>query len=483
MSELDAGQVAARLDEITRIIESIVEDRGLLAQTETEARKRFLIAAGQVSHPDKTARRQLDYAKRKHARKVKREEDQALLDQTGIRKLRSNPIFQTPRRRSKAARSPEPIGEVNTARTCYVCREKFTDVHHFYDAMCRTCGDFNHDKRSQTTDMSGRVAMVTGARVKIGYQTAILLLRAGAHVVATTRFPVDAARRYAAEADFDAWSDRLEIHGIDLRQIPAVEALCEQLNSTLPRLDFIVNNACQTVRRPPGFYDHLMTGERGLQLPAEVTGLLAPAAKAELASWSAELTQIPLVSGDETRGEMLFPTGKLDADLQQVDLRDVNSWRLEMADVPTVELLEVQLVNAVAPYLINARLKGLMMRVKTSDTHIVNASAMEGQFYRTFKSARHPHTNMAKAALNMMTRTAALDYIEHGIHMNSVDTGWVTDEDPAHHAELKRENHNFHPPLDIVDGAARLVDPMFAGLNTGEQVWGQFLKDYRPTDW
>jgi NAD(P)-dependent dehydrogenase (short-subunit alcohol dehydrogenase family) len=197
---------------------------------------------------------------------------------------------------------------------------------------------------------------------------------------------------------------------------------------------------------------------------------------------SAALSQRRYLDEDFQGGEALFPSDRYDEDLQQVDLREINSWRLRMHEVKTPELLEVQLVNAIAPYVLNARLKPLMLRTPGRHKHVVNVSAVEGQFYRTTKTDKHPHTNMAKAALNMMTRTSAPDFVKDGIHMNAVDTGWVTDEDPAAHA-ARKANLGFAPPLDIIDGAARIVDPIFNGRLTGEHVWGQFLKDYKPAPW
>ena len=263
--------------------------------------------------------------------------------------------------------------------------------------------------------------------------------------------------------------------------------------TTRDRLDFIINNACQTVRRPPDFYRHMMAEETGAlcmtcrnsvrRLLGAYEGLrgytccrkraaaLAQRRHCRSAglTHAAELSQVPLLADELAAQEAFFPEGRLDQDLQQVDLRERNSWRLMLAEVPSVELLEVHLINAVAPFILNARLKPLMLRTPERDKHIVNVSAVEGQFYRSFKTTRHPHTNMAKAALNMMTRTSAADYHADGIHMNSVDTGWVTDEDPVEIAARKTVDHRFHPPLDIVDGAARIVDPIIAGFNTGQQ--------------
>src|SRR5687768_16837684 len=244
-----------------RVLQAIDADRSILTRLSQEQRRELLTLAGLISKPDRHTLVKMAKAFRKADREATKAHDRKVIEQTGLRVQRKSsvytPLWLPP---PETEESPEQA-TLKQERTCYVCKQSFVKVHRYYDSMCEACGDFNYAKREQTADLSGQYALVTGARVKIGYQSSLKLLRAGAHVIATTRFPVDAADRYSQEPDFAEFRDRLEIHGLDLRHTPSVEVFTRFLLERLPRLDHIVNNACQTVRRPAGFFQHLVASE------------------------------------------------------------------------------------------------------------------------------------------------------------------------------------------------------------------------------
>ena len=505
------------LEEIQNCIttlEALVEDSEQLVCLSKQEKQKLFTAAGKIARPSTEERK-----KRRKDEKIAKSQglkkaDRIARRNTGIRDARLKDVFSAPKElpmdRIKSELNPEGL---SSERNCYVCKAEFTTLHHFYDSMCKSCGDLNYRKRFQTAPLNGKVALITGSRLKIGYHATLMMLRAGATVIATTRFPVDSAERFAKEDDFDNWKERLHIHGLDLRHTPSVEIFASYIEQSYDRLDILINNAAQTVRRPPGFYAHLIENEskQSHLLSEDVRTLLGnhEACKSQLTAlcqneleqgallpvaWhgqgpgiglraSAKLSQIPYNFDNSIAAAELFPKGELDVDLQQVDLRKTNSWRLKLGDIETPEMLEVQLVNAVAPFVLCNRLANLMKRDNTGEKYIVNVTAVEGKFYRFKKSDRHPHTNMAKAALNMLTHTSAGDFAKYGIFMNAVDTGWVTDEDPVELSQFKQDVHDFQPPLDIVDGAARVCDPFFDGILTGKHWVGKFLKDYFPIDW
>ena len=429
----------------------------------------------------------------------------------------------------------EVAGELNTPRGCYICHAKYTTVDAFYHWLCPNCAAMSHAKRHQRVDLRAKRALLTGGRAKIGMYIALMLLRDGAHLTITTRFPRDAARRFSELADSPEWIGRLKIVGIDLRDPTQVIALADEVAADGP-LDILINNAAQTVRRSPGAYSNLTAGEelplpRDVKLPqivqfdrisdahpANLAGTLAayqhthatdeaepqpdagrdvhapgvtpaagplnPSDALDPARSAAAMTSLALSAGQASLEAHRAGTA-VDAGGLLPDVVDTNSWKQKVEEVDPLELLEVQLCNSTAPFLLVSRLRPAMRAAVAQGArraYVVNVSAMEGQFSRRYKGPGHPHTNMAKAALNMMTRTSAGEmFATDKILMTAVDTGWITDERP-HHEKLRIAEEGWHAPLDLVDGAARVYDPIVMGEN-GIDQYGVFLKDFAEHPW
>jgi len=414
------------------------------------------------------------------------------------------------------------------ARHCYVCKAGYREVDADYHLMCAACAGHNRSQRYARIDLTGHSAVVTGGRVKIGFHTALKLLRDGAEVAVTTRFPRDAARRYAAMPDFADWADRLTVHGLDLLDLPAVLDFVELTRQRPGGLDILVNNAAQTLYRPGAYHREVRAAEDApllgpaTRLTVHASRKRAPALRDPLAPTTHTAPHLTALETSPTAAhdasltaahnashlkahktapavahealfaaareashlaahDALFPATLTDETGQQLDLRATNSWVLRDADVSPQEWLQVHVVNAFAPFLLTSRLRPLLAASPHARRHVVQVSAMEGSFSRSAKTFRHPHTNMAKASLNMLVRTVAADYARDGILMNAVDTGWVTDERP-HPSKQAQRSLGFRPPLDVIDGAARVYHPIVAA-ERGEPLIGQFLKDYRSVPW
>jgi len=421
------------------------------------------------------------------------------------------------------ASAAAPIaGTFVKARPCYICKRKYITVDAFYHQLCPECAALGHAKREASADLTGKRALLTGGRAKIGMHIALRLLRDGAHTTITTRFPRDAVRRFAAMDDAGRWLHRLRVVGIDLRDPAQVVALADSVGADGP-LDILINNAAQTVRRSPGAYSPLADAESvPLETGLWATGrgpelltlgrtsdrhphaleeaviahpLLASAHTAEVGARGStahtaainarRLTDLALAPGSSSLARLTDGTA-IDAGGLVPDLHDTNSWVQAVGDIDALELLEVQLCNSTAPFILINRLRPQLATAaraaSSGHAYVVNVSAMEGVFGRGYKGPGHPHTNMAKAAVNMLTRTSAREMFEtDGILMTSVDTGWITDERP-HPTKVRLAEEGFHAPLDLVDGAARVYDPVVRG-EAGEHLFGVFLKDYKPSAW
>jgi NAD(P)-dependent dehydrogenase (short-subunit alcohol dehydrogenase family) len=404
-------------------------------------------------------------------------------------------------------------GRLIVARACYVCKERYHDVDAFYHQLCPACAALNHQRRDARTDLNGRRALLTGGRAKIGMHIALRLLRDGAHTTITTRFPNDAVRRFTAMPDSAEWLDRLHVVGIDLRDPAQVISLADSVAAAGP-LDILVNNAAQTVRRSPQAYALLAEAEaaplpagprpeittfgRGGEERKAVTTGIGQGATADGSGAPEQAAAVPGVpaghwtptpealtalalTARSASPERIASNQAIDAGGLVPDPHPENSWSQRVDEVDPVELLEVQLCNMTAPFVLVSRLRPALAAASARRKYVVNVSAMEGQFSRGYKGPGHPHTNMAKAALNMLTRTSAQEMFSDGILMTAVDTGWITDERP-HPTKMRLAEEGFHAPLDLVDGAARVYDPIVRG-ELGEDLHGCFLKDYRPAPW
>ncbi|MBZ3905315.1 SDR family NAD(P)-dependent oxidoreductase [Streptomyces griseiscabiei] len=391
-------------------------------------------------------------------------------------------------------------GILQRPRSCYTCKTRYVEVDYFYHQLCADCARLNRGKRDARADLTGKRALLTGGRAKIGMYIALRLLRDGAHTTITTRFPKDAIRRFKAMDDSADWMHRLEVVGIDLRDPAQAVSLADQVAEAGP-LDILINNATQTVRRLPSAYAALVDGESaplpaGELPPYHVIGAFNSGAVDGLTGSAAlpvgtsgldaqRVADLALVAGNASVARHLDGTA-IDAGGLVPDVVDTNTWVQTIEQISPVELLETQLCNYTAPFILISKLRPAMAdaarKAASGRAYVVNVSAMEGVFGRGYKGAGHPNTNAAKAAMNMVTRTSAQEMFQSdGILMTSVDTGWITDERP-HFDKLRLADEGFHAPLDLVDGAARVYDPVVLG-EQGEDVYGVFLKDYAPGKW
>ena len=411
---------------------------------------------GLITKIHKKARKEI----RQSNKNILREEDKQILSATDT-------VKNFHKKDSVAASAA--TRKLNKTIPCYICKQHFDEVHFFYHKLCLSCADFNYSKREQRLDLNNRIVSITGGRIKVGYQTALKFLRDGAKVIVTTRFPVNALEEFSKEIDYSKWQDKLFIYGLDLRNIFALENFINYLKETEPYLDAIINNAAQTIKYPNEYYQPLIKAEKKIKsLPIAQQGKIIKTIESKEDIVSGEITQY-------------FPADKTDIFNQPLDLRPQNSWVLKLDEVEMSELVEVNLVNNIAPFLLNSKLKDLMCKSPFEKRFIINVTSSEGQFSYRSKTVHHPHTNMTKAALNMMTRTSAEDYAESNIIMNSVDVGWMSSGKPFEKLNQLYEE-GFTPPLDLIDGAARIYDCITQTLNN-EKFYGKLLKDFQEAEW
>ncbi len=400
-------------------------------------------------------------------------------------------------------------GELLKPRNCYICKQPYTLVDAFYHQLCPDCARFSHGKRTARTDLTGKRALLTGGRAKIGMHIALRLLRDGAHTTITTRFPRDAVRRFSALPDAGDWLHRLRVVGIDLRDPAQVIGLADSVAAQGP-LDILINNAAQTVRRSPGAYSLLADAElqplpdgplpemetfghtvdphpQALQASVDSHPLLSVAAlgaRSQSRGTGAHRGRprtardgTGLVLAGEARGRHGDRRGRTRAGREpRQQLGAVRGSGRSAGDARGAARQHDRAVPAHQPAAgVDGRVAVApeVRRERLRDGGTV-LPALQGS-----RPPAHEHGEGRAEHADPYERGEMLE--TDGILMTAVDTGWITDERP-HYTKVRLAEEGFHAPLDLVDGAARVYDPIVRG-EAGEDIHGVFLKDYEPSPW
>ena len=353
-------------------------------------------------------------------------------------------------------------------KNCYACNSKYSLAHSFYNRLCPLCSEINYKNRFREIDLTNRNVILSGGRVKIGYATALKFLRANANLTLTTRFPANALSQLQKEKDYEHWKDNLKVYGLDLRNLKAVKEFINHYVSENKYLDILVNNAAQTIKYTDEYYLPILQREQVLLKAYKNHPLL-----------SVNKTEV-------TSKKMLSINKEIKVELNRfgnpIDEREKNSWNSTLEEVPITELLEVNLINQISPYVLIQALSPLMKKSGFKYKFIVNVTSSEGQFSYDNKTIFHPHTNMTKAALNMLTRTSAKEFQNHNILMSAVDVGWVS-TGAKEGLRKKQFEAGYIPPLDPVDGASRIMHPIIEAIENDHLITGKLIKNYKEEIW
>ena len=459
----------------------------------------------------------------KDTEKKKEEEDDILVEDT--KEVEMKKYLQKKRKKLNEKNKNNNEKQKVVFKNCYICKEKFglDNIHSFYGNLCKKCGEYNYSFRTMKLDFTGRIAIVTGGRVKIGYYIATKLLSYGAKVLITSRFPKDALFKFQKDPDYEKWKNNLVIYPIDFRIFESTIKFIQFINDNFPHVDILINNAAQTIRRTASYYKYLLPIEtkdltkeedkkiikndfinlqKQLKESESTTKLNNPSqAKKEIQN-----ALISLVDNKSKEYQEILPLSVIASQIRIMEEKSQphvtvmggdgqpydfskgkNSWNFEFDEIPFQEFTEVQIINTWTPYYLCVKLKPLMMNSPFPDKYIVNVTSVEGIFNH-YKRSSHVHTNMAKAALNMFTRTCGSYLKDIGIYMTCVDTGWVSPMNEMNSLLDKNkknsyENEFVNVPLDELDGAMRVLHPIIEGIKNKNYLYGILLKDYVKSPW